>query len=174
MGAYFLNNKYCMRFFHLKYQIDKVYWRNLFYNNINHDQGRWHDSAVESQNLYWFQRFIQDDDPLKEESLKVEKDLNIVGLNNFPRFSYQFRGSLLRHHVDEDNMVSININLFDTIPVIHLEHQPHSYECAFIDVGDIRHGVQPDTNDRLILKYCIRHPWKEVYDRLDAAGLIFK
>ena len=60
----------------------------------------------------------------------------------------------------------------DMIPIIHIDHEPYPYECAFIDVGHKMHGVEKDTNARLILKFCLRHPWQEVYDRLDKFGLI--
>ena len=107
--------------------------------------------------------------PLLED---VERDLNIHGMNNFPRFSYQFPNTRLGHHRDEDEMVSININLLNTTPTIHIENQPYEYECALIDVGGRMHGVEPDTNHRLILKFCLRHSWSEVLDRLDRFGLV--
>tara|TARA_A100001015_G_scaffold127125_1_gene140892 strand:- start:2603 stop:2956 length:354 start_codon:yes stop_codon:yes gene_type:complete len=107
--------------------------------------------------------------PLLED---VERDLNIHGMNNFPRFSYQFPNTRLGHHRDEDNMVSININLLDTTPIIHIDYEPHAYECALIDVGGKFHGVEPDLNHRLILKFCLRHTWEEVTKRLDQFGLI--
>jgi hypothetical protein len=155
---------------HLDYNIDKPKWRDIFYDNIQ--RGQWHWSVPRRQELFWYQLMIKDDSPLKELTKEVEMDLNIYGMNNFPRFSYQFPNTLLQHHKDEDNMVSININLFDTVPVIHIEHEPYPYECAFIQVGQKMHGVEPDPNARLILKFCLRHPWEEVYDRLNKFGLI--
>lgn len=156
---------------HLDYEIDKKRWRDIFYDNIQ-EYGQWHRSVPKAQNLYWYQLFISDDHPLKKLTIDVERDLNIYGMNNFPRFSYQFKYSKLEHHQDEDKMVSININLFDTQPVIHIEHKPYPYECAFVDVGHVMHGVEPDPNDRLILKFALRHPWDEVYERLDKFGLL--
>jgi len=155
---------------HLDYEINKEKWRGIFYENIQ--RGQWHWSVPRRQELFWYQLMIKDDSPLKELTKEVEMDLNIYGMNNFPRFSYQFPNTLLQHHKDEDNMVSININLLDTIPVIHIEHKPYPYECAFIQVGQKMHGVEKDPNHRLILKFCLRHPWEEVYDRLNKFGLI--
>lgn len=34
------------------------------------------------------------------------------------------------------------------------------------------HGVEKDSNHRLILKFCLRHSYEEVYDRLNKFGLI--
>ena len=85
---------------------------------------------------------------------------------------FQFPNTLLQHHKDEDEMVSININLLDTIPVIHLEHKPYPYQCALFDVGHVMHGVEPDPNPRLILKFCLRHPYEEVWERLNKFDLL--
>ena len=166
---------------HLDYEIDKEKYRNIFYENIK--DGQWHHSILRCvrKELFWYQLFIPGEEnggsdrqgghlrPLIEP---VERALNIHGMNNFPRFSYQFPNSCLEHHVDEDSMVSININLLDTTPTIHLEHKPYPYQCAFIDVGHIMHGVEPDINPRLILKFCLRHSYDEVYERLDKVGLL--
>jgi len=155
---------------HLDYEIDKEKWRGIFYDNIQ--KGQWHWSVPKRQELFWYQLMIHDDSPLKELTRDVEMDLNIYGMNNFPRFSYQFPNTLLKHHKDEDDMVSININLLDTVPVIHIEHEPYSYECAFVRVGQKMHGVEKDPNHRLILKFCLRHSYEEVYDKLNKFGLI--
>ena len=155
---------------HLDFEIDKQHYRNIFYENIQ--SGQWHWSVPKRQELFWYQLMIHDNSPLKEHMIELEKELNIYGMNNFPRYSYQFRNTRLGQHVDEDNMVSININLLDTVPTIHIENKPYKYECAFIDVGHIMHGVEPDPVDRLVLKFCLRHPYDEVYERLDKFGLI--
>jgi len=155
---------------HLDYEIDKEYWRNVFYENIQ--EGQWHWSVPKRKELYWYQLFIRDNSPLKELTRNVEMDLGIYGMNNFPRFSYQFPNTSLSHHFDEDNMVSINLNLLETIPIIHIEHKSYPYNAIFVDVGHRPHGVEPDPNSRLILKFCLRHPLEEVYDRLDKFGLI--
>ena len=156
---------------HIDYEIDKKRYRDMFYDNIQ-KYGKWHWSVPERQELFWYQLMIPDKSPLKPLLRDVERDLNIEGMNNFPRFSYQFPNTILRHHRDEDNLVSININLMDTTPVIHIDHDPYPYECALIDVGGRMHGVEPDTNHRLILKFCLRHKWEEVVERLDQFGLI--
>ena len=155
---------------HIDYSIDKKKYRDIFYENIN-KYGQWHWLCPKRQELFWYQMFVKDDHPLKPMLSEVEHDLNIVSMNNYPRFSYQFPNTRLGHHQDEDNMVSININLFDTIPIIHIENEPYPYECALIDVGSLMHGVEPDVNHRLILKFCLRHPYEEVYERLDKFGL---
>jgi len=155
---------------HIDYDIDKKKYRDLFYDNIQ--MGQWHWSVPKRQELFWYQLFIKDDHPLKPIVQDVERDLNIYGMNNFPRFSYQFPNTRLSHHMDEDQMVSININLLDTTPIIHLEHKPYPYQCALFDVGHVMHGVEPDSNHRLILKFCLRHSYEEVWERLDKFGLL--
>lgn len=155
---------------HIDYEIDKKRYRDIFYDNIQ--KGQWHWSVPKRQELFWYQLMIPDKSPLKPLLESVERDLNIYGMNNFPRFSYQFPNTRLRHHKDEDELVSININLFETIPVIHLENNPYAYQCALIDVGHVMHGVEPDSNPRLILKFCLRHSYDEVYERLDSYGLL--
>lgn len=157
-------------FHHIDYEIDKKKYRDIFYTNIQ--RGQWHWSVPKRQELFWYQLMIPDGHDMKPLLEDVERDLNIHGMNNFPRFSYQFPNTILPHHRDEDNMVSININLLDTTPIIHIENKPYAYECALIDVGGRMHGVESDTNHRLILKFCLRHKWEEVVDRLDRFGLI--
>ena len=155
---------------HIDYEIDKKEYRDVFYTNIQ--RGQWHWSVSKRQELYWYQLMIPDGHDMKPLIEPVERDLNIHGMNNFPRFSYQFPNTHLPHHKDEDDMVSININLLDTTPTIHIENEPYSYECALIDVGGRMHGVERDPNHRLILKFCLRHKWEEVVDRLDKLGLL--
>ena len=157
-------------FHHIDYEIDKKKYRDLFYDNVQ--MGQWHWSVPKRQELFWYQLFIKDDHLLKPIVQDVERDLNIYGMNNYPRFSYQFPNTRLSHHMDEDQMVSININLLDTTPIIHLEHKPYSYQCALFDVGHVMHGVEPDPNPRLILKFCLRHTYEEVKERLDKFDLI--
>ena len=156
---------------HVDYEIDKNKYRDIFYENIN-KYGQWHWLCPKRQELFWYQMFVKDDHPLKPMIREVEHDLNIAHMNNYPRFSYQFPNTKLGQHRDEDNIVSININLFETIPIIHVENHPYPYECALIDVGSLMHGVEPDANHRLILKFCLRHPYEEVYERLDKFGLL--
>ena len=156
---------------HLDYKIDKQKYKDLFYNNIQ-EHGQWHWLCPQRQELFWYQLFVPDDHPLKSEFYEIENELGIYGMNNFPRFSYQFPNTKLGHHKDEDEMVSININLLDTTPIIHVEHKPYPYEAIFVNVGQKEHGVEPDENARLILKFCLRHPWEQVYEILDNRGLL--
>ena len=149
---------------HINYQIDKAKYRKIFYDNIQ--RGQWHWRVPKRQELFWYQLMMPDGHDMKPLMEPVERDLNIFGMNNFPRFSYQFPNTKLYHHKDEDNMVSININLMETIPTIHIEHSPYDYQCALIDVGGYEHGVELDSSARLILKFCLRHSWQEVCDRL--------
>ena len=155
---------------HLNYHIDKKRYRNIFFDNIQ--RGQWHWRCIPRRELFWYQLFIRDESDLKLLLKNVEEDLNIYGMNNFPRFSYQFPNTTLLHHKDEDNMVSININLLETTPTIHIEHQPYEYQCALIDVGSHEHGVESDSNHRLILKFCLRHPWNDVVKRFKDKGLL--
>ena len=155
---------------HIDYEIDKKKYRDLFYDNIQ--RGQWHWSVPKRQELFWYQLMIPDGHDMKPLLADVERDLNIFGMNNFPRFSYQFPNTRLSHHKDEDEMVSININLLNTTPTIHLENVPYPYQCALFDVGHIMHGVEPDPSERLILKFCLRHSYEEVLERLKTFGLI--
>ena len=156
--------------YHLDIDLDKKKYRDIFYKNL--DQGQWHWLVPQRQELFWYQLFISDNHKLKPCFKELEMELNIYGLDNFPRFTYQFPNTVLEHHLDEDNMVSINLNLLETTPVIHIEHKPFPYEAAFINVGGVRHGVEKDSNERLILKFCLRHPIEEIYERLDKVGLL--
>ena len=161
-----------MKIYHIDYEIDKIKYSNIFYKNIQ--QGQWHWSVPNRKELFWYQLFIPNDHNLKKIIEPVEQDLNISGMNNFPRFSYQFPNTCLSHHKDEDNIIAININLLDTIPTIHINHEPYQYECALINVGNVYHGVEPDPNPRLVLKFAIRHPYEEIYERLDKFGLLYE
>ena len=164
------SDEYAQMIQHLSYEIDKEKYRDIFYKNIQ--RGQWHWSVPRRKELYWYQLMIPDGHDMKPLLSEVERDLNIAGMNNFPRFSYQFPNTYLPHHKDEDEMVSININLLDTIPIIHMEHHPYPYECMLVDVGHVMHGVERDSNPRLILKFCLRHDYEEVYERLSEANLL--
>jgi len=165
-----------MSLIHIDYRIDKNRFCDVFWENK--DCGSWHHTCVSEyrRDLYWWRILIDDKRNWNKHLLPytniVAADLNILGMDNYPRFNYYFPNHQLPHHVDPDNMVAININLLNTIPTIHIEHQPYEYECALIDVGGKMHGIEPDANPRLILKFCLRHPWEEVYERLDKIGLI--
>ena len=157
---------------HLNYEIDKNKYKNIFYKNIQ--RGQWHWTVPDRQELYWYQLMSsrKQDGFLRDELRPVEEDLGIWGMDSFPRFSYQFPNTVLPHHLDEDQMVAININLMDTTPIIHIEHEPYPYECALIDVGHHMHGVEADPNHRLILKFCLRHPLDEVMERMYDKNII--
>tara|TARA_B100000161_G_scaffold86466_1_gene60372 strand:- start:519 stop:875 length:357 start_codon:yes stop_codon:yes gene_type:complete len=101
----------------------------------------------------------------------VARDLNIHGMNNKPRFAYLFQNNGIEYHVDEDYMTSIMINLNDgPSPVVHVEDVPVPYECLLFHNGQLFHHVEPRNVDTLMLKFCIRHPWEEVYERLEKFG----
>ena len=165
-----------MSIIHIDYNIDKKKYQDVFWNNK--DSGSWHHTCVSEyrRDLYWWRILIDDKRNWNKHLLtytdEVAKDLNIHGMDNYPRFNYYFPNHELPNHLDPDNMIAININLLDTIPSIRMEDTLHPYECALIDVGGISHGIKADTNPRLILKFCLRHSWEEVYERLDSKGLI--
>jgi len=165
-----------MSLVHIDYSIDKEKYQNIFWENVN--DGCWHHSCVmgSRRELYWWRILIREKNNRNTHLLKftdeIAKDLNIYGMDNYPRFNYYFPNRGLPPHNDPDNMVAININLFDTIPKIFVEDIEYPYECALINVGGKIHGFYPDPNYRLILKFCLRHPWDEVYERLDKFGLI--
>ena len=157
-------------FYPLVISLDKKKYRDIFYDNVQ--SGQWHWSVPKRQELFWFQLFIQDNHKLKPLFKDLEEHLGIYGMNNFPRFSYQFPSSYLEPHLDEDNMVAININLLDSTPIIHIRGKPFTYEAALINVGKVEHSVEPDPNPRLILKFCLRHEFQEVYSKLKERKLI--
>ena len=160
-----------MKFFHLDYNIDKKRYRDIFWKNYR--DGRWH--TFDPPKMIWWKLFLMHCDGGQTLVEDVEKDLNILGLNTFPRFSYQFPHTTLQAHYDEDNMTGINLNLLeDSKPTIHLEGKPHEYESCVVHVGGIKHSVESDPNPRLILKFAIRHPWEEVILRLSEVNLIRK
>ncbi len=159
-----------MKMLHLDYEIDKEHWQNIFWDHL--DMGKWHWGCASKRKLWWWQIMIGHNHPIKKYTAKVEKELNIFGLNNYPRFSYTLPNAKISHHKDKDNMVTININLMPNKPIIHVDHKPYPYEIIYIHVGELAHGIEPDPNPRLILKFCMRHTWEEVYERLDRFGLI--
>jgi len=151
------------KFYHLDFEIDKPLFRKHFWENYAF--GQWHE--FNPPKMMWWKVFN-----ISHLTKDVELELNIYGLNNFPRFSYQFPNTYLPPHLDEDKMCSININLLDTTPTIHIENNPYRYEACFVDVGSLMHSVEPDLNERLILKFAIRHSWEEVFERLNKFNLI--
>jgi hypothetical protein len=152
---------------HLNYEINKEYYRDLFYRHVH--EGKWHWTCKKQQRLYWFQLLCgrEQDGFLREEIRSVEEALGILGMDTYPRFNYQVPNTRLLPHIDEDEIIAININLLDTTPTIKIEDKSYSYECALIDVGHQVHEVIPDPNERLILKFAIRNQsYNDVYDRV--------
>ena len=137
---------------HLDYKIDKKFHTENFWNY--YQLGEFHPSVPT-----WWRIF---------KNVHAEKeiaDLNLIGLNVYPRYSYQFKNTLLPEHIDEDEIIGVNLNLMPHPVTIHLEGKPYEYESAIVDVGHIRHSVEPAPYDRLILKLAIRAPLEEVLDR---------
>ena len=79
---------------HLEYKINKKKYRDLFYNNIQ-KYGQWHWLCPKRQELFWYQLFISDKHELKKDLFELENELGIYGMNNYPRFSYQFPNTKL-------------------------------------------------------------------------------
>ena len=152
-----------MMFYHLDYEIDKKLFQKHFWDNYT--RGEWHQ--FKEPKLIWWKVF-----DISHLTETVERELNIHGMNNHPRFSYQFPNTRLPEHKDEDNIVAINLNLMDKNPIIHINGLPFTYNSAVINVGQLNHSVEPDPNERLILKFAIRHSWEEVMERLDKLDLI--
>jgi hypothetical protein len=157
-----------MNCLHIDYQINKEKYRKVFWEHYT--TGRWTQQVLDLKNprmcwwkVYGIEKLVED----------VAKDLNIHGMNNLPRFAYLFQNNGIGHHVDEDHMTSIMINLnSDYTPTMHVEGVPIQYECLLFENGELFHTVEPRPVDTLMLKFCIRHPWEEVYERLDSLGYI--
>ena len=152
-----------MNCIHLNYQIDKQKYRDIFWSVYT--QGQWQEMKV--PRMFWWKVYGIED--LVED---VAKDLNIHGMNNFPRFAYMFKGHDLQYHLDEDYMSSICINLMDgPSPEQVIEDIPTAYECMLFENGNLFHYVESRDEDSLMLKFCIRHPWEEIYERVKRVGL---
>ena len=153
-----------MNCLHVDYQIDKEKYRKIFWKN--YEKGEWYQ--FRQPRMCWWKLYGIED--LVED---VARDLNIHGMNNFPRFAYLFQNNEIQSHVDEDYMTSIMINLnSDYAPTMHVEGVPIRYECLLFENGELFHHVESRPVDTLMLKFCIRHPWKEVYDRLQSYGYL--
>jgi hypothetical protein len=149
---------------HLNYDFDKKFLRDFFFENIAKAK---HHKTAKSEIPYWFKLFSCDHitDP-------ILKDLNLMGMNVLPRFSYQEKNTRLVEHIDIDRIVGINLNLMPEPATIHINHHPYSYEAALIDVGTKLHSVEPIPTERLVLKFAIRETWSDLYQRLKLANLI--
>lgn len=159
----------------IDYKIDKDKYSKLYWDNEH--LGSWHPGS-DPEHLFWWRVFVSDQNNVnRHEQLAkytdlVAEDLNIQGMDNYPRFNYYHANHRLAPHTDDDNIVAININLLNTVPVVHVGDAPHSFECLLLNVGKVTHSIEPDPNPRLTLKFCLRHPWEEVCERLDAKGLL--
>ena len=152
-----------MNCIHLDYQIDKQKYRDVFWSVYT--KGQWQEFKV--PRMFWWKVYGIED--LVED---VARDLNIHGMNNKPRFAYMFKGHHLPYHVDEDYMSSICLNLMEgPSPVQIIEDVPTAYECMLFENGNLFHYVESRDEDALMLKFCIRHPWEEVYERVKLVGL---
>lgn len=107
-----------------------------------------------------------------KDTLELQHELNIYGMNNYPRFQYQFANSVLPYHIDEDNLTGILFNLREKDCTIHVLGKAFTYQSAVSHVGKNLHKVEADSEDRLVLKFSIRHPWEEVLERLDKKNLV--
>jgi hypothetical protein len=47
-----------------------------------------------------------------------------------------------------------------------VEDQQVPYECVLLENGKLKHWVEPVNYDRLMLKFCIRHTWQEIIERI--------
>lgn len=151
-------------FCQLDYSLDKIYYRDYFFQNISRAQ---HHKNEASELKFWFKMY-----GIGDLTKNIISDLNLQGLNIIPRFSYQLKNTRLPPHIDLDKIVGININLMDVAAVIHVQGMPYSYECALIDVGTKLHSVEPTGEDRLVLKLAIRAEWAEIYARLKCKNLL--
>ena len=58
---------------HLNYKIDKEYFKNIFFENI--EKGRWHWGVKRRKELHWYQLFVPDNSPLKPLFKDIEDQL---------------------------------------------------------------------------------------------------
>ena len=151
---------------HLDYKIDKEAHTKYFWDNYDRSQVHVH-KITKAVIPTWRKIF-----GISKMTDPIVKDLNLEGLNNIPRYSYQEKYSRLRAHIDEDEIIGINFNLMPHDINIHLWGEPFTYEAAVIDVGREVHSVEPTDYDRLVLKFAIRAPLDEVLRRLDVSGYL--
>ena len=153
-----------IRFYHLNYEIDKKRYSDYFWKNYT--KGEWYE--FNPPRLIWW-KLYQD---VGKDTLELQHELNIYGMNNYPRFQYQFANSVLPYHIDEDNLTGILFNLREKDCTIHVLGKAFTYQSAVSHVGKNLHKVEADSEDRLVLKFSIRHPWEEVLERLDKKNLV--
>ena len=152
-------------FCHINYNVNKKLLREYFFSNFLKAK---HHKTSGSEIFYWLKLFSG------EELINpIIIDLGLDGLNVLPRFSFQYKNTILPEHIDIDRIVGININLMeDNIPTIHMNGVAYEYECAILDVGSKVHSVESAEYDRLVLKLAFREPWNKIYDILRYKNLI--
>lgn len=138
---------------HLDYRVNKSYHTENFWVNYEEHQDR------HPQVPHWVRVFKNVD---CEQEIK---DLNLEGLNVFPRYSFIPAGKALAPHIDEDEIIGINFSLMPHPISIRMDGVDYEYEAAVCDVGHVIHSVEPVDYDRLMLKFAIRAPWEIVLER---------
>lgn len=159
-----------MKIYYLKYSVDKKKYSDFFWENYRN--GEWYHFEHKPKLIWW--KLYQG---VHEITINLQHELNIFGMNNFPRFQYQFPNSFLPPHIDEDNLSGILFNLRDEKnSIVFIETKKIAkvnYENNLLaHFGGIKHAVLPVSNPRLVLKFSIRHPWEEIMERLDKKNLI--
>jgi len=159
----FMSNQ-SIRFYHLNYEIDKKRYADFFWKN--YQKGEWY--AFPKPKLMWWKLYTG----VHEATIDLQHELNIQGMDNHPRYQYQFPNTRLGLHIDEDALTGILFNLREKDCCIHILNQPYYYQSVVTHVGKHVHSVEPDPEERLVLKFSIRHPWEEVMEKLDKKNLI--
>ena len=108
-----------MNLIHLNYKIDKKKYSKIFYDI--HQRGEWYQWKKFEPKLSWWKVYLSEDSDIRHLTKEVEEDLGIWGMNTYPRFAYLFANNNVPPHVDEDDMTSIQINLFEKQPVMVVE-----------------------------------------------------
>lgn len=151
---------------HLNYQINKKHFQDYWHKNKqkgwwkeNRYKGTLHDTGT----LFHLFHINDIADP-------VIKDLNLEGLNIKPRFRFSYPGWGQDTHIDIDNVIGINFNVFKEPIYLIMDGVKHYYECALLDVGKYPHSIPPVDHPRLIFKLTIRAKVEEVLERLKDAG----
>lgn len=164
-----------MKYYHLNFNIDKKIYSDFFWKNYY--KGEWYRFELhEKQNpkLIWWKLYEEVD----KFTVDLQHELNIFGMNNFPRYQYQFPNTYLPYHLDEDQLTGIMFNLRSKEITINYMQNNKSvsvgYQALVSHVGNCLHAVYPDQEARLVLKFSIRHPWEEVLERLDKKNLLLE
>lgn len=153
---------------HLNYNIYKEYYAKYYHDNI--DRSKWKSNRHNGK--------LYDTGTLKhmfgvEEFAKpLINDLNLEGLNILPRFRHSVIGYGQDTHIDIDNVIGVNFNIYDEPIYLVMDGKKYYYESAILDVGKYAHSIPPVNHERLIFKLTIRAPIMEVLERIDAAGYL--